>query len=663
MATVKRSPSPPPAQPAGASGASVAQLSGELQRYHAWRERIAQAIAEFRLWAEQQGLADPEQDRQLAAILDRLKNDKIHVVLVSEFSRGKSELINALFFSNSPQRLLPSAAGRTTMCTTELRYDEHEPIAVRLLPIETRRTNLTIADYRRTPVHWTTLHLVKRDTADELREALREITRTKKVHVREAEELGLYRPDRTDGGTGGRSEPNLVEIPVWRHAIVNFPHPLLHQGLVVLDTPGLNAVGTEPEITHQMIPDADSALFVLAADAGVTHSDLDIWHRHIAGPSGVAPAGRYVVLNKIDILWDELRNAADIERTVAAQVGQTAEMLGIDPSRVFPVSGQKGYAARTRKDRALFDRSGLPALESAIAREIVPSKFEMMRSRAVYDFSGRLRRARDVYEQRAAGIRQRLHELQSLGGRNSEAVHKLFHRLGADRQRYDTQIKGFELARQALAKRGATLLAPLRIDDIDALMERARNDMEQSWTTQGLRAAMGTLFAEIGERIQRVAEQAERISKEAGLLYETLQRDHHFAKRQPPSLSLVHQVIGFRQLRARADAFRTSPLMVVTEQRFVIRKFYATLAMETRRLLADCNQTATTWLKTVLAPAIDQITEHRAQIEGQLALLNKIRTNVDLLDSQMAELRASGEEAERQVQFLDSLLARVDIKA
>ncbi|MGC4060668.1 MAG: hypothetical protein QM749_07395 [Aquabacterium sp.] len=29
-----------------------------------------------------------------------------------------------------------------------------------------------------------------------------------------------------------------VEVPVWRHARINLPHPLLKRGLVVLDTPG-----------------------------------------------------------------------------------------------------------------------------------------------------------------------------------------------------------------------------------------------------------------------------------------------------------------------------------------------------------------------------------------------------------------------------------------
>jgi hypothetical protein len=39
---------------------------------------------------------------------------------------------------------------------------------------------------------------------------------------------------------------------------------------VILDTPGLNAIGTEPELTLNLIPNAHAVLFILAAETGVT---------------------------------------------------------------------------------------------------------------------------------------------------------------------------------------------------------------------------------------------------------------------------------------------------------------------------------------------------------------------------------------------------------
>src|SRR5690606_24266249 len=246
-----------------------ADLAQALTRYRGWCDDAAAALAEYQHWIEQQGAVDGDADLRVYELAQSLRAERLRVALVAEFSRGKTELLNAIFFSNFKQRLLPAGAGRTTMCPTELGYDEDLAPCVRLLPIETRKTATSIAEYRATPVHWTTIHILKPDSPDEVREAFLEVGRTKKVSAWEAQELGLYNPP--PGTRPSASE--LVEVPVWRHAIVNYPHPLLRRGLVVLDTPGLNALGAEPELTLRMLPEAHALIFVLAADAGVTRSD------------------------------------------------------------------------------------------------------------------------------------------------------------------------------------------------------------------------------------------------------------------------------------------------------------------------------------------------------------------------------------------------------
>src|SRR3569623_322845 len=100
-----------------------------------------------------------------------------------------------------------------------------------------------------------------------------------------------------------------VEIPKWRHALINIAHPLLKHGLVILDTPGLNAIGAEPELTGNLIPQAHAVLFILAADTGVTKSDLAIWREHLIAEDSDADS-RLVVLNKIDTMWDALSTAS-----------------------------------------------------------------------------------------------------------------------------------------------------------------------------------------------------------------------------------------------------------------------------------------------------------------------------------------------------------------
>ena len=89
---------------------------------------------------------------------------------------------------------------------------------------------------------------------------------TGRVEVAEAQALGFRVDAAGDDGIRPDAE-GRIEIPRWRHA-VQFPHPLLEQGLVVLDTPGLNAIGAGPSSPCRCCRNAHAVLFILAADTG-----------------------------------------------------------------------------------------------------------------------------------------------------------------------------------------------------------------------------------------------------------------------------------------------------------------------------------------------------------------------------------------------------------
>jgi hypothetical protein len=93
------------------------------------------------------------------------------------------------------------------------------------------------------------------------------------MHVTAAEAASLGLP----GDEGAR-----VEIPRWRYAVVNFPHPLLKRGLVILDTPGHAALAAEPELQLNRVPDADAIVFIASVDSGVTPTDRALYIDHIA---------------------------------------------------------------------------------------------------------------------------------------------------------------------------------------------------------------------------------------------------------------------------------------------------------------------------------------------------------------------------------------------
>ncbi len=280
--------------------------------------------------------------------------------------------------------MLPSSAGRTTMCPTELMYDASKPPCVELLPIETRSKNAGVSEYKRFPEEWQCVALDV-ESADAMQGTLRHVSEVTRVSPEVAENLG-FSVDEDSLESFHVGDDGLVEIPRWRHAIINFPHPLLKQGLVILDTPGLNAIGTEPELTLSLLPNAHAVLFILSADTGVTQSDLAIWREHVGAPEG-RKKGRLVVLNKIDGQWDELKTEAEIEAEIARQAASCATILELPPSQIFPVSAQKGLVAKINADAALLARSRLPELERALSEELIPAKQEIVRDNTECEFN------------------------------------------------------------------------------------------------------------------------------------------------------------------------------------------------------------------------------------------------------------------------------------
>ena len=343
----------------------MAGVFEQFDRYGAWRKEVGLRLKLLVDWLLEVDLLNAAAKERAERMLEQLRADRIVVAFVAEFSRGKSELINAVFFSGYGRRIMPASAGRTTMCPTELGYDDRLSPSLRLLPIDTHLQSRTLREWRSDTEAWTHLDLDVNDPA-QLAGAMARVSETVLVSQEAARSLGFWNDDRPKDNPP-LSEDGRVEVPRWRHALINMAHPLLMQGLVVLDTPGLNAIGAEPELTMHLIPQAHALVFVLAADAGVTKSDLVIWRDHLA-PLSEGPEMRLAVLNKIDTLWDGLSTPAEIQQQIERQRQQAARILELDPSRVLALSAQKGLLAKVRSDRELLEQSQLLPFEQVLGQ-------------------------------------------------------------------------------------------------------------------------------------------------------------------------------------------------------------------------------------------------------------------------------------------------------
>jgi len=629
-------------------------IETRFEAYSLWRSGLTQAIRELRTWLADQGLSQPQSDTHIERMLTALQDDKLYLAFVAEFSRGKSELINAIFFGEQGQRILPSSAGRTTMCPTELLYESDKPPSLRLLPIESRENGATIAEFKGFPDEWQTIPLDLTAPAT-MAEALKHIAETKIVAPAQARALGLtVTTDLTQSGATINTEGG-VEIPKWRYALINFPHPLLKEGLVILDTPGLNALGAEPELTLNTLPNAHAILFVLAADTGVTQSEISVWREHIAS----SHKGRLVVLNKVDGLWDELKNDQDVAREVARQVTETARYLGVTEHRIYPVSAQKALTAKVRNDRALEERSGIKALEKALAEELLPSKGGLVAETVTAEFSEVEACTERLIAQRLQGLREHWGELSGLNGKNMDVIDHMMEKVRADRTEFDRSLQRFHATRTIFSQQSSALYTKISLRQLDTMIAETKKNMETSLTTGGLRAAMQAFFAYSGSRMEQLAQDAQQIKALMDGVYLKFQEEHGLANIKPTSFSVIRYTRELKRLQEKHEQFVKGLSLIMTEQKTVVRGFFESAVTKVRAIYVSANRDADDWLNDMMAPMESQVREHQAQLRRRLESIKRIHQASDTLEARMGELKQVLEEIGEQHKAAHASFTRI----
>ncbi|PZP22063.1 dynamin-like GTPase family protein [Pseudomonas kuykendallii] len=627
---------------------SMERLSQQVDAYVGWKRELIREIIRYRSWLASNRLGSDAVEARLERALRLLRTDHITLAFVGEFSRGKSELINALFFSQYGQRMLPSRAGRTTMCPTELFFDPRsERPYIRLLPIETRISTTRVAQFKRLPRHWVNIPLDASDP-DNMAQAFAQLAQSKPMPVEQAIALGFH-PDALEAS--GR--PGEVLVPAWRHALVHIDHPLLRQGLRILDTPGLNALGSEPELTLSMLPGAQAIIFLLAADSGVSASDLEIWEQHIRQIDDDTPASLFAVLNKIDTLWDDLAGEDFVEAGIRQIQASSAGQLGIDIQDVLPLSAKQALLAKVRGDRALLERSRLGELEELLCERIVAQKERLLEDQVVNQVLGLLNNSQHVLQLRLEKAREQQALLGSRQQDDGQLLFELTARTRQEHARHHKRLLTLKTNQRLLKRQGNLLRAASRPERLEQHLQDVRRNLTGSWTTLGIGQAILGFFEAVDTDLHHLQQEAEMANKMVGALYRRHNEENPLHGIDAPRFDASRYLRELHQLRIKADQFRLHPKTLFTEQRALTRRFFATLAQEVIALHRRLRQAAEQWASDALTPLLQHALEHKQALEGHMLQLRE-------LAQRTRQVRQRGQVLERYLVDLEKQLAQAN---
>ena len=634
------------------------EFTENIDTFDQWKADIGRSLSRFRLWLRRNDLFSEDLDSRLFKLQESLKSEYLTLAFVGEFSRGKTELINSLFFAEYGQRILPSEAGRTTMCPTEIYYDRKEDRPyLRLLPIETRLEATTLTEYRSMPSQWTEVPLMTA-SAQEMTLALHTITQTKQVSLEDALKLGF----KEEMLERSEDDDSIVEIPAWRHAQVSFAHPLLKRGLCILDTPGLNALGSEPELTLKLLPSVQAVVFLLGADTGVTASDMKIWEDYIQPLDGESKLGLYAVLNKVDTLWDELSSRKKVDKAVKRMVTTTARQLQIDPKQVIPVSAQKALVAKVRADKSMLIKSQITELEHLLSTSLLENKEQIIWDSVAKEGKELIEEAMQLLANKNERIYKQRDELQSLTGDNKQRISELIEENKKDLVEFEHRLIAIRPSQRLLERQTQILLSTIGATVLTKEVEITLNELVNSKTTLGLFSNMRQFFLAVNNIMKELTREAELTNKMAISLYDKFSNDFGMTLLEPklfPAKRLGRELNSIIRHSKRIDK---NLFTTFTEHSLAVRRFFSGTVTDVLQFFKSTRMELMSWTENVIHPLTQQlkiqqklISEHQLE----LAELNKSRSN---LDGKIKALNNLVEEIEMETQTANDLIASLNDK-
>jgi tRNA U34 5-carboxymethylaminomethyl modifying GTPase MnmE/TrmE len=420
------------------------------------RDRLRDALAE---------LADFADERESSAVAEaaraldkKLVENRFNAVVLGAFKRGKTTFVNALLGAE----MLPASVVPLTSIVTAVTYGDE--IRARIEYLDGREEDVSVQDLTR----WVT----ERDNP--------------------ANHRGI------------------------RHAVLSYPSEDLHDGVFLVDTPGVGSIHRHnTEAARQFLPESDAAIFLTSADPPISDSE-----RAFLEETRGEAARMFFVLNKVDYL-----SGLDREEAIAFTHGVIADAVGHDIV-LYPMSARRALLAKLVGDEDELEASGLPPFERDLRAFLLREKGRTI----VQSVAGRALRLADDernsldVQERALGLpqqeldeaRRRMEEVFARARRAQRDTHALLKQetdaLVSDLEADLAVLRSEETARLlAVAEEYLSTAEDLRsaAEDLDELVKNRLRTVINLWRREEERR-LGEAFRDATARFVEEADRTER---------------------------------------------------------------------------------------------------------------------------------------------------------
>ncbi len=288
---------------------------------------------------------------QIKTLKEKNQSKDFKVLVMGEFSTGKSTMINALV----GEPILPEKAVTATAIITEIKYGVDKKAVI--YPIKGK---------------WKGGDAPFEVPVTELRKYL----------------LINHNIGGTEGRDENTQEGNVIASPFER-AEIFMPLDILKDGVEIIDSPGLNDPASHGDITHKYLPNAHAIIFCMSSQRTYTQTEKETLEKlnsmKYTTPIFVVTYFDQICMNidDGDKSPEEVEHEIDVfKRTVTADLSKHTDLMKqdytsmLDGNGVFFVSSRDAKKAKhvSPWNDELYKNSGYKAFESYLGDYLVKCK-------------------------------------------------------------------------------------------------------------------------------------------------------------------------------------------------------------------------------------------------------------------------------------------------
>jgi predicted GTPase len=255
--------------------------------------------------------------------VDKLKNAKFRFLIIGDFNRGKSSILNVLF----GQELLPMGVTPTTSIPTFIQYGEQEKVIV--YKKNGTQESMSLREYQEKYTF----------NSKQVKNKIKDFFKTVENWLNSLEKAEIY-----------------------------YPIELLSRGVEFIDTAGLNSSEAEDRKTLSYIPECHAILFVLSAHQQLTAKEQAYLNTHIKDKVGSV----FFLINQWELVPEsdkEEIHEAFVERLSDCLTAKEEEIEQMWEDTIFDVYART--ALEKLKERNSLDGTGFIQFSTRLDRFLI----------------------------------------------------------------------------------------------------------------------------------------------------------------------------------------------------------------------------------------------------------------------------------------------------